>query len=436
VLRRLPTQPGSAPVIRRPALRADSRVAQDVREILAEVRQGGDQALRELSQRLDRVSMDRFAVSEEEREAARNEVDAQTLSDLQVAHDQIRAFHLAQKTESIDMETAPGIRCERRTVAVPRVGAYVPGGSAPLFSTLLMIGIPAAIAGCELCIVCTPPRADGTVDPHVLLAADLCGIESVFKVGGAQAIAAMAYGSESIPQVHKIFGPGNAWVTEAKNQVAADPDGAAIDMPAGPSEVLVIADEQADATFVAADLLSQAEHGPDSQVVLVTTCEQLADRVEKELEARLPLLPRRDVARQSLAASCLVISADLQQALDVSNSYAPEHLILQVRDPRRWLDRVQNAGSVFLGPWAPESVGDYASGTNHVLPTYGQARAHSGLGVSAFQKTISVQELTPDGLRAIGPVVERLSESEGLRAHTEAVSVRLRRLRENAEKRA
>ncbi len=433
MLRRLSAERGCPAALRRPALRAGSQVASDVRGILAQVRDGGDAALRELGRRYDGVEVQQFAVSEAEREAARREVGTQARADLQRAHDQIRTFHLAQVTDALSVETAVGIRCEQRTVPIARVGAYVPGGTAPLFSTLLMIGVPAAIAGCELRIVCTPPRADGTLDPHVLVAADLCGIESVYKIGGAQAVAAMAYGTESVPRVDKLFGPGNAWVTAAKTQVASDPDAAAIDLPAGPSEVLVIADEAADPAFVATDLLSQAEHGPDSQVVLVTNSETLAERVCAELETRLAKLPRRAVAERSLSASCLVIVADLVQAFAISNDYAPEHLVLQVREPRAWLERIQNAGSVFVGPWSPESIGDYASGTNHVLPTYGHARAHSGLGVSAFQKTISIQELTPTGLQDIGPVVERLSALEGLHAHAEAVAVRLQRLRERAE---
>jgi len=419
---------GVLPAIERPALRPDREVAEGVRGILAQVERWGDAAVRELGRRHDGVELEELAVSPAEREAARRTVSARARADLRRAHEQIRTFHLAQVRDGVEVETSPGVRCERRTLPIPRVGAYVPGGSAPLFSTLLMIGVPAALAGCELRVVCTPPRADGTLDPHLLVAADLCGIEHVYKIGGAQAVAAMAYGTQTVPKVDKIFGPGNAWVSAAKEQVAADPGGAAIDLPAGPSEVLVLADAAAEPSFVAADLLSQAEHGPDSQVVLVTTSERLAADVCVELEARLATLARRTIAEQSLLSSCAVVVTDLEQAFAVSNDYAPEHLIVQVREPRAWVGRIRNAGSVFLGPWAPEAVGDYASGTNHVLPTHGYARAHSGLGVGAFQKTISFQELTPEGLADIGPVVERLSALEGLGAHGEAVSVRLRRL--------
>jgi histidinol dehydrogenase len=314
---------------------------------------------------------------------------------------------------------------ERVLRPVARVGLYVPAGSAPLPSTALMLGVPARIAGCRQVALCSPARADGRCDPAVLHAARVAGIHRVFKLGGAQAIAAMAYGTTSVPRCDKLFGPGNAWVTEAKLQVSVDPQGAAIDMPAGPSELLVIADAQAEPSFVAADLLSQAEHGPDSQVLLLSPSATLLDAVTAEIERQCALLPRATIVREALAHSRLIEVASLDQALEVSNRYAPEHLILQVAEPRTWLDQVESAGSVFLGAWTPESVGDYASGSNHVLPTYGYARSHSGVSVASFQKQVSVQELSPDGLRAIGPCTATLAAAEQLEAHRRAVTLRL-----------
>jgi histidinol dehydrogenase len=325
------------------------------------------------------------------------------------------------------------VRVERLLRPVARVGLYVPAGSAPLPSTALMLGVPARIAGCPEVVLCSPARADGRCDPAVLYAARVVGVHRVFKLGGAQAIAAMAYGTASVPRCDKLFGPGNAWVTEAKLQVSTDPQGAAIDMPAGPSEVLVVADAQAEPAFVAADLLSQAEHGPDSQVVLVSPSAALIEAVAAEVERQCAALPRSGIAREALAHSRLIEVDSLEQALQVSNRYAPEHLILQVAEPRAWLARVESAGSVFLGAWTPESVGDYASGSNHVLPTYGYARSYSGVSVASFQKQISVQELSPAGLRAIGPCTATLAAAEQLEAHRRAVTLRLAALDERAE---
>jgi histidinol dehydrogenase len=308
---------------------------------------------------------------------------------------------------------------------VARVGLYVPAGSAPLPSTALMLGVPARIAGCHEVVLCSPARADGRCDEAVLYAARLTGVHKVFKLGGAQAIAAMAYGTASVPKCDKLFGPGNAWVTEAKLQVSSDPDGAAIDMPAGPSEVLVIADARANPVFVAADLLSQAEHGPDSQVILLADSDELLDRVEREVQAQCAVLPRSAVAAQALSRSRLIRVASLAQAVEVSNRYAPEHLILQVAEPRALLDGIESAGSVFLGAWTPESVGDYCSGSNHVLPTYGYAKSYSGVSVASFQKQITVQQLSADGLRAIGPCTATLAAAEQLEAHRRAVTLRL-----------
>jgi histidinol dehydrogenase len=330
------------------------------------------------------------------------------------------------------VDTATGVRCERILRPIQRVGLYVPAGSAPLPSTALMLGVPARLAGCPQVVLCTPPRADGSADPAVLVAARLCSIERVFKLGGAQAIAAMAYGTDSVPRCDKIFGPGNAYVTEAKRQVSMQSDGAAIDMPAGPSEVLVIADAGADPVFVAADLLSQAEHGPDSQVLLVSDDADLLERVAAEVEAQLARLSRRGIAQQALSASHAILVADLDDAFALSNAYAPEHLILALRDPRTWLGRVQAAGSVFLGDWAPEALGDYCSGTNHVLPTGGAARACSGVSVSSFQNAITVQQVDQAGIAAIGPTAVTLAEAEGLQAHAYAVQARLERAKADA----
>ena len=334
-------------------------------------------------------------------------------------------FHSAQVTDPVRVETAPGVVCERLTRPVRAVGLYVPAGSAPLPSTAIMLAIPARLAGCPVRVICTPPRADGRADPSVVVAAQMCGVERIFKVGGAQAVAAMAYGTASIPQVDKIFGPGNAWVTAAKAAVASDPAGAALDMPAGPSEVMVVADGSTNPRFVALDLLSQAEHGPDSQAVLVCTERGFAARVEAEIDAALPTLPRREIIERSLEHGLCVIVPDVPTGLEVANRYASEHLILQVTNARQYVDLIDNAGSVFLGEWTPEAVGDYCSGTNHVLPTYGFARNYSGLSVRDFQKQLTFQELTRAGLAGLAPTVRTLAGLEGLDAHAQAVAVRL-----------
>jgi histidinol dehydrogenase len=347
---------------------------------------------------------------------------------LRVAIHNVRAYHEAQLSQDIRVQTAPGVICERIIRPLQAVGLYVPAGTAPLPSTAIMLAVPSAIAGCPTRLICTPPRPDGTADPAVLVVAEECGITSVFKLGGAQAVAAMAYGTETVPKVDKIFGPGNAWLTAAKAEVAADPRGAALDMPAGPSEVLVIADANADPRAVALDLLSQAEHGVDSQVILVTTSTELADVVDQEIAAALPGLPRREIMYKSLAHSRTIVTADIAQAVEVANVYAPEHLIIQVANARRWLAAIENAGSIFLGPYTPEAVGDYCSGTNHVLPTYGYARAYSGLSLQDFQKRMSVQELDVEGLRTLQPTVSTLARLEGLDAHARAVEVRIEAL--------
>jgi len=409
----------------RPVRADDADRSANVARLIAMVRADGDAAVRALTRRFDGVERGESAVSRGEIDAAVAALDPQLKAAIDNAYARIRAFHQAQRCADLSMETAPGVRCERLVLPIERVGLYVPAGSAPLPSTALMLGVPAQLAGCERVVLATPPRADGGCDAAVLYAAQRCGIDEIHAIGGVQAIAALAYGTERVAKCDKIFGPGNAWVTAAKQQVALDPAGAAIDMPAGPSEVLVIADGGANPAFVAADLLSQAEHGPDSQVILVSDSAALLDAVAGELAAQLESLPRAAIAREALAASRAIEVESLDVALAIANQYAPEHLILATSDPRRWLGAVRNAGSVFLGALTPESLGDYNSGTNHVLPTYGHARAWSGLSLASFQKTITVQEASAEGLRAIGPEAMILARAEGLIAHERAVAIRL-----------
>jgi histidinol dehydrogenase len=412
-------------VLRRPVQRDAAGLLERARSIVADVRARGDEALREYTSRFDDVHLQSFAVSDAEFAAAEAALTPVQRAALERAIDTITRFHELQTLPPLRLETAPGVVCERMTVALESVGLYVPAGTAPLPSTALMLAVPASIAGCPVRVMCTPPRPDGSADPAVLVAARLCGVRKVFKVGGAQAVAAMAYGTESVPKVVKIFGPGNAWVTAAKQIVAQDADGAALDMPAGPSEVLVIADGSARPAFVAADLLAQAEHSVDAQVLLVAVSRQLAEACVAEVARQLATLPRREIAGKAIAESRVIIVPSIAAAMEVSNRYAPEHLILQVTHPRELLLQVQNAGSVFLGPWTPETMGDYCSGTNHVLPTYGHARAYSGLSVFDFVKRITVQELTADGLRNLGPTARTLAQLESLDAHANAVTVRL-----------
>lgn len=414
--------------LQRPAQAARPQIAAAVSRIVAEVRRDGDQALRRLTAKFDGVRLTSLRVSEAEFAAAERALSAADRAALRTAYRNLRRFHAAQAAKPVRVATMPGLVCEKLTRPIARVGLYVPGGSAPLFSTALMLGVPSQLAGCPVRVLCTPPGKDGSVSPWILFAAQLCGIRDVFKVGGAQAIAALAFGTATIPKCDKLFGPGNAFVTEAKQQASATADGAAIDLPAGPSEVMVIADASADPAFVAADLLSQAEHGPDSQVVLVSLSRALLPRVATEVEKQLADLPRAAIARRALAQSRFILAANAAEAAAIANAYAPEHLILQLAQPRTLLPQIVAAGSVFVGPWTPESLGDYASGTNHVLPTYGWARAYSGLGLADFSRTMTVQEATPRGLAKLGPVVERLAAAEGLAAHQRAVSVRLQRL--------
>ncbi len=419
---------GRRQALARPAQSRAAEVREGVERIIAAVRRDGDAALRELSATYDRCVLDAIEVTEAEFAAAEAALDPALKAAIREAAGRIELFHRAAAPQPVAVDTAPGVRVERMLRPIGRVGLYVPAGSAPLPSTALMLGLPARIAGCREVVLCSPARADGRCDEAVLHAARLTGVHKVFKLGGAQAIAAMAYGTHSVPKCDKLFGPGNAWVTEAKLQVSSDPDGAAIDMPAGPSEVLVIADAGANPAFVAADLLSQAEHGPDSQVILVSPCATLLQRAAAEVERQCAGLPRDAIARQALAQSRLIAVDSLAQAVEVSNRYAPEHLILQVAEPRTLLGGIDSAGSVFLGPWAPESVGDYCSGSNHVLPTYGYARSYSGVSVASYQKQISVQEVSAEGLRHIGPCTATLAAAEQLEAHRRAVTLRLEAL--------
>jgi histidinol dehydrogenase len=414
-----------AKVLRRPAQREAASLLERAGRIVSDVRQRGDDALREYTERLDKVRLQTFAVGSAEFAAAESALSDEQHAALRRAIDTVTRFHEQQRVPPLRVETSPGVTCERMIVPLGAVGLYVPAGTAPLPSTAIMLAVPARIAGCPVRVLCTPPRPDGTADPAVLVAARLCGVEQVFKLGGAQAVAAMAYGTTSVPKVDKIFGPGNSWVTAAKQIVAADADGAALDMPAGPSEVLVIADESARPAFVAADLLAQAEHSEDAQVVLVATSRAIAEACVAEVAKQLAALPRRAIAARAISESRVLLVPDLGTALEVSNRYAPEHLILQVAAPRDWLDKVRNAGSVFLGAWTPETMGDYCSGTNHVLPTYGHARAYSGLGVADFVKRITVQEVTPQGLNDLGRTARTLARLETLDAHANAVTVRL-----------
>ena len=404
------------------AVAAETRA--NVAALIDQVREKGDAALREITARFDGVELASFEVTTEEFAAARATVTPELVTAMEQAAARIEAFHRAGMAQSYSVETAPGVVCERVIRPIARVGLYVPAGSAPLPSTALMLGVPAKLASCREVVLCTPPRRDGSADPAVLVAAQLTGVGRVFKLGGAQAVAALAFGTESVPKVDKIFGPGNGYVTEAKQQVAQSA-AAAIDMPAGPSEVLVIADAGADAAFVAADLLSQAEHGPDSQVLLLSDSETLLDAVRVQLDVQLATLPRAGIARKALSASRLIKVDVLDTAFEISNAYAPEHLILALREPRAWLDKVEAAGSVFLGDYTPEALGDYCSGTNHVLPTNGAARAYSGVSVASFQNFVSVQSASRAGIAAIGRDAWVLAKAEGLDAHANAVALRM-----------
>ena len=394
-----------------------------VSAILKAVRMEGDAAVRRYSAQFDGFIPDNLEVSADEMAVAEKVLSPGLKSAIKQAYTNIRRFHGQQWEQEQRIETMPGVQCWRKSIPISRVGLYIPGGTAPLFSSVLMLGIPAQLAECQEIVLCTPAQKDGSVHPAILFAAECCGIKKVFKIGGAQAIGAMAYGTESVPRVWKIFGPGNPWVTTAKQLVSLD--GVAIDLPAGPSEVCVVADSSANPRFIAADLLSQAEHGPDSQVLLLSDSESLIHAVEQELEIQLQALPRMDFARKSLGNSYAILLKDLNEALNWSNAYAPEHLILAVADPEKWATQVTDAGSVFLGHFTPESAGDYASGTNHTLPTGAYARAYSGVSLDSFLKKITFQQISPAGLAQLAPTIITMARAEGLEAHAKAVEFRI-----------
>lgn len=397
-----------------------------VKNILARVQRSGDEALRELTKQFDKADVTQIQVTDQEIEQAVQSVPSALKAAIQTAAANIEKFHVAQKQTLVPVETMPGVTCWRKAVAIQKVGIYIPGGSAPLFSTVLMLGIPAKLAGCEEVILCTPPDQDGKINAAIIYAAQLTGITKIYKVGGAQAIAAMAYGTETVPKVYKIFGPGNQYVTKAKQLV--NQHGIAIDMPAGPSEVLVFADETADPAFVGADLLSQAEHGEDSQVMLVVSDEKIITNVKAEIQKQLDTLPRKQIAEKSLQNSKAICFEVIGTAIDFINEYAPEHLIINTREADERADEIINAGSVFIGNYSPEAIGDYASGTNHTLPTNGYAKASAGVSLESFIRYITFQKLTEDGLKALGPVVEKMAEAEQLTGHRQAVSIRLKAL--------
>ncbi|EOD8908935.1 histidinol dehydrogenase [Klebsiella pneumoniae] len=415
-------------LLTRPAISASDSISKTVTEILNNVKANGDAALREYSAKFDKTTVAALQVSEAEIATAGERLSDELKQAMAVAVKNIETFHNAQQLQAVDVETLPGVRCQQVTRPIASVGLYIPGGSAPLFSTVLMLATPARIAGCQQVVLCSPPP----IADEILYAAQLCGVKTIFNVGGAQAIAALALGTESVPKVDKIFGPGNAYVTEAKRQVSQRLDGAAIDMPAGPSEVLVIADSGANPDFVASDLLSQAEHGPDSQVILLTPDADMGSRVAEAVERQLAALPRAETARVALSASRIIVARDLAQCVAISNLYGPEHLIIQTRQARELVDSITSAGSVFLGDWSPESAGDYASGTNHVLPTYGYTATCSSLGLADFQKRMTVQELSRDGFAALASTIEILAAAERLDAHKNAVTLRVAALKEQA----
>lgn len=397
-----------------------------VGEVLQNVRCRGDEAVREYGLKFDKVTLNEFQVTSIEIADSENVISADLKQAINLSCANINAFHSAQDSPLPTVETMPGVTCWQKAVPIEKVGLYIPGGTAPLFSTVLMLALPAKIAGCREIVLCTPPNSESNVHPAILYAAKVAGVSKVFKIGGVQAIAAMAYGTESVPKVYKIFGPGNQYVTAAKQLVSLRD--VAIDMPAGPSEVEVLADETAVPAFVASDLLSQAEHGKDSQAILITTSSELADAVEKEVFKQLEFLPRKELAAVSIGNSKIIVVRDMEEAIEATNEYAPEHLIIATKDYRQISDRIVNAGSIFLGNLTPESAGDYASGTNHTLPTNGYAKMYSGVNLDSFRKKITYQEITPEGLRNIGPAIEIMAETESLLAHKNAVTLRMEEL--------
>ena len=417
-------QPGQwADIVTRPRLDL-TKLNDTVATVLADVKERGDAAVREYELKFDHAELDGLAVTEEEMEEAEQLVSNELRDAIILAHHNIKVFHISQRFVGQKVKTQEGVVCWQKSVAIERVGLYIPGGTAPLFSTVLMLATPAKIAGCKEIVLCTPPNKEGKVNPAILVAARIAGVSKIFKAGGVQAIGAMAYGTESVPKVYKIFGPGNQYVMAAKQQVSLDE--VAIDMPAGPSEVCVLADETANAEFVAADLLSQAEHGVDSQVLFITTSREKLDEVQAEVNRQLELLPRKEIAAKALENSCYVLVSSVDEMMALSNAYAPEHLILQVKNYEVLAERVVNAGSVFLGPYACESAGDYASGTNHTLPTHGYATAYNGVNLDSYCRKITFQHLTAEGISHIGHAVELMAEAEQLDAHKNAMSVRIR----------
>ena len=411
-------------IVKRPVFE-NASLEKAVRKILEKVKTKGDKAVRKYTKEFDGVKLKKLAVSDKEIKAAENSLSEELKDAIQQARSNIEKFHRSQIEETKVIETMPGISCWRKSTGIEKVGIYIPGGSAPLFSTVLMLAIPAVIAGCKEIVLCTPPSKDSSISPAILYAATLCGVTKIFKAGGVQAIAAMAYGTESIPKVFKIFGPGNQYVTCAKQMIQKD--GVAIDMPAGPSEVLVIADETAVPEFVAADLLSQAEHGADSQVIFLTTNETIAEKVQQSIKEQLEELPRKEIAKKALTNSKIILVSSIDEAIEFSNLYAPEHLILSFKDAESLTGKIISAGSVFIGNYSPESVGDYASGTNHTLPTNGYAAMYSGVSVDSFVKKITFQQLTRQGLENIATSVMQMATAEGLDAHKNAVAIRLKK---------
>ncbi len=403
------------------------KIEKIVKPIIKKVKRQGDKALRKFSIEYDHVELSDFAVTAEEIAASKKKISQELKEAILIAKNNIHQFHEAQSSKTLQVITMPGVSCSRKSVPISKVGLYIPGGTAPLFSTVLMLGVPAGIAGCQEIVLCTPPNREGEIHPAILFAAQLVGITKIFKIGGAQAIAAMAYGTKTVPQVYKIFGPGNQYVTLAKQLVQKD--GIAIDLPAGPSEVAVLADNSTEPAFVAADLLSQAEHGVDSQVLLVTTSKTLVDKVFKEIDVQLEELPRKEIAWKALENSVAIVVKTLDEAIDLLNEYGAEHLIIATEQPKKAAAKIFNAGSVFIGPYTPESAGDYASGTNHTLPTNGYAKSYSGVSLDSFVKKITFQEITPKGLQKLGPYIEVLAEAEELTAHKNAVSIRLQYLK-------
>ncbi|WJG07994.1 histidinol dehydrogenase [Aliiglaciecola sp. LCG003] len=412
-------------LLSRPAMADNKTLADTVSGILQQVKNRGDEAIRELTKKFDGVDLAQLRLASAALTSAQSEISDKVKKAIDIAYQNISLFHQAQYPQDVKVETQPGVVCELKHTALDAVGLYIPGGSAPLPSTVLMLGATAQVAGCNRKVLCTPPDKNGNIAAEIRYAATLCGIDEVYLIGGAQAIAAMAFGTQSIAKVDKIFGPGNSFVTEAKQQVSTLADGAAIDMPAGPSEVLVIADEQADPAFVASDLLSQAEHGADSQAVLVSNSQVLIDAVQQQVAIQLPKLSRESIASQAMLHSRYILTTSIEESIQVSNQYAPEHLIIQVQNPRNTLTSIKHAGSIFVGKWSPESAGDYASGTNHVLPTYGYARNYSSLGLADFMRRYTVQELSYQGLLNIGDAIMDLAAAEGLDAHKQAVAIRL-----------